>query len=256
MRPLDAELWVMAARRAAESGDMSRARTFFMRGCGFCNTEERVWVEYVRCEMEWLAKMESKRKGKKGVEVVPETRDEDEIRLDEESEEEDGEGEKIPGGAGEQVEVFTQGAAKTLKNPALDGAIPMALFDISTKQPFFRPSTAESFLNVISGFRNVSVQPKIFQHILDAMRSNFPEHPATCYCYIVEPVAGTSTLTPEFPRGLRVVLTRLDESLERTTDRMALSSKVVRWIDGILETDGLDDDLKTVLEYTKGRLER
>ncbi|EGY19618.1 U3 snoRNP protein [Verticillium dahliae VdLs.17] len=65
LMPRDAELWVLAGRRAAKNGDMGTARGYFMRGCRFCTVDGGLWVEYARCEMEWLAKMERNRKDSK-----------------------------------------------------------------------------------------------------------------------------------------------------------------------------------------------
>ncbi|EEY17327.1 U3 snoRNP protein [Verticillium alfalfae VaMs.102] len=72
LMPRDAELWVLAGRRAAKNGDMGTARGYFMRGCRFCTVDGGLWIEYARCEMEWLAKMERNRKdSKKGGRVGP-----------------------------------------------------------------------------------------------------------------------------------------------------------------------------------------
>ena len=269
LMPRDATLWVMAARRAAAHGDMAGARGLFMRGCRFCSEEGTVWVEYVRCEMEWLRKMDSKKKGKpaaagqsSGVEEG-QVEDGDEIRLggsdSEDDDDEDGFIARDPdhhiGGSSEPKpkKVFSAETKTELKsNPALDGAIPIAIFDISRKQPFFSAAVAEAFFDVVAAFTaSTTAGPRILQHVLDALREAYPASAEAAFCYVRQPVAGASPFTPEFPRGLREVYARLQPSVEACGDGEGLRGKLGAWVDGIVKLEGLDEGIVTVLEHIK-----
>ncbi|EGX96368.1 rRNA processing protein Utp6 [Cordyceps militaris CM01] len=263
MLPADADLWVAAGRRAAHNGDMAAARGFFMRGCRFCTADDRLWIEYARCEMEWLAKMEDKKnkeesKGQGAAAAEPVRRgpaDDDELRLeesDDEGKEEDGV--VLPDLTKVQAEVIDETAARQLANPALDGAIPMAIFDIARKQGFYTPDVAERFFLVFAAFRPLSVYPRIAQHVLDALAADSPRHPAAASCLIRQPVAGISPLTAEFPRGLREALPRLAAQLAATSDHAALVQKTEAWIDECLAVDGLHEGIRTVLENARSSL--
>ncbi|KAG6061567.1 hypothetical protein E4U17_001079 [Claviceps sp. LM77 group G4] len=260
MMPHDADLWIMAGRRFAKNGDMASARGFFMRGCRFCNKDCRLWVEYAKSEMEWLVKVD-KRKEVKGVDVLRPDRveDDDELRIvgsDDDDEEEDVDGSSLPEPSKAQAKVIDKRAAEQLKsNPAMDGAIPMAIFDISRKQAFFTPEVAETFFFLFTSFKALSVEPKISQHVLDVLNEQFPEHPATCNCYIRQPILGVNPNTADFPRGLREVLVRLGSKLDTTTDKVALSKKTAAWIDGYLALGDLDEGIREVLKHIKGKLE-
>ncbi|KAG6232375.1 hypothetical protein E4U26_005259 [Claviceps purpurea] len=260
MMPHDADLWIMAGRRSARNGDMASARGFFMRGCRFCNKDCRLWVEYAKSEMEWLVKVD-KRKEVKGVDALRPDRveDDDELRIvgsDDDDEEEDVDGSSLPEPSKVQAKVIDKRAAEQLKsNPAMDGAIPMAIFDISRKQAFFTPEVAETFFFLFTSFKTLSVEPKISQHVLDVLNEQFPEHPATCNCFIRQPILGVNPNTADFPRGLREVLVRLGDKLDTTTDKVALGKKTAAWIDGYLALGDLDEGIREVLKYIKGKLE-
>ncbi|KAF4448246.1 hypothetical protein FALBO_16826 [Fusarium albosuccineum] len=258
MMPTDPELWAMAGRRSAKNGDMAAARGFFMRGCRFCTTNEKLWVEYARSEMEWLEKIDKRRvTAKPGNDVLRPDRveDGDELRLLD-SDDEDEDGAALPEPSKAQAKVIDKQSAQQLaSNPAMDGAIPMAIFDISKKQAFFNAEVAETFFELFASFTQVSVQPRISQHVLDALDQEYPNHPSTCNAHIRQPIIGVSPQTAEFPKNLRDVLARLNQYLSVTTDRAELQKKTVAWIDGYLALQNLDEGIRVVLEHTKKKME-
>ncbi|KAM0347964.1 hypothetical protein ACHAPU_004465 [Fusarium lateritium] len=256
MMPTDPELWAMAGRRSAKNGDMAAARGFFMRGCRFCTTNEKLWIEYARSEMEWLEKVDKRKAvAKPGQDVLRPDREEDgdELRL---IDSDDEDGDDLPEPSNAQAKVIDKQSAQQLKsNPAMDGAIPMAIFDISKKQAFFNANTAETFFDLFASFTKVSAQPRISQHVLDVLDQEYPNQPATCNVHIRQPIIGVDPQTAEFPKNLREVLARLNSYLNTTTDRAVLQKKTIAWIDGYLALDVLDEGIRTVLEHTKKKLE-
>ncbi|KAK7736138.1 U3 snoRNP protein [Cytospora paraplurivora] len=270
LHPLDAELWTRAGRRAATDGDMEGARGMFMRGCRFCNTTVDLWIEYARVEMEWLAKLERKKGGKKGLagaraeEAVDEG---DVLRFDEDDEEEDEFGdddEILPDPlveeqnkkAKEAKKVFTEEAVNKLaKSPALEGAIPRAIFDIARKQSFFGAPAGEAFFDVFASFTSVSAQATLIQHVLDVLVEGWPKHPATGGCLIRQPLVGVDVTTVEFPRALREVLARINTHIATTDNKPKLAAKTTAWIERMIKDDELDENIRTVLEHTKAKLE-
>ena len=261
MHPAKSELWVLAGRRSASSGDMPTARSFFMRGVRFCTKEPTVWLEYTRCEMEWLRHMEA-RKGKKGgaERAITEQAEhsDDEIRLgddDDDSEDDVDENGRMvlpdPEKAAKK-QVFDDATAQKLekKNPALDGAIPQAIFDISRKQTFFNAAVAEQFFDLFSAFHSVSSQGRILQHVLATMQELYPNDPSTLYCHIRQPLIGVDINTPAYPKALRETLSRLKSSLTTTTDQPKLAEKITSWFEPVLAANNLDAGIRAVLEHT------
>ncbi|KAI1826547.1 U3 small nucleolar RNA-associated protein 6-domain-containing protein [Xylaria intraflava] len=258
MHPAKPELWVLAGQRSAGSGDMQAARGFFMRGARFCTRDAAVWLAYAKCEMEWLERMEA-RKGKKGgaEKAIQEQaeHDDDEIRFaDDDS---DGDADEngrlvIPNLDNSAAKnVFDAEATQTLKNnPALDGAIPLAIFDIAKKQAFFNAAVAEKFFNLFAAFTKISMQARIIQHVLDSMAELYSSDAATSYCYIRQPLIGLDTNTPAYPKALRESLGRIKSSLATTTDAKLLSHRLNSWLETMLSSSDLDSGIRTVLEYT------
>ncbi|KAB5536235.1 U3 small nucleolar RNA-associated protein 6-domain-containing protein [Coniochaeta sp. 2T2.1] len=270
MHPNQPSLWVLAGTKAARDGDMDGARGYFMRGCRFCTAGVEVWAEYARCEMEWLARLEAKKaKGGKSAAGAPaqvkisNTVDEDgNMLFDEDSEDELDEDDIMVPDADAQFrkekpkEVFDAEVVQKLESsPAMDGAIPMAVFDIARKQAFFGAPAAEAFFNVFAAFPKVPCHGKLVQHVLDIMTAEYPTHPATCSCYVRQALVGVEYNTPEFPKALREALARLRSMLESTKDRAALGQKTLAWIEPLLALEDLDTGIRTVLEHTKRKLE-
>ncbi|KAI1249094.1 hypothetical protein MGN70_008702 [Eutypa lata] len=262
MHPAKPELWVLAGRRSASTGDMPTARSFFMRGVRFCTRDPTVWLEYTRCEMEWLGHMETRKGNKGGTERAIREQAEhsdDEIRLDEDNSEDeedqvDENGRSIlpdPEKAAKK-DVFDEATAQKLekKNPALDGAIPQAIFDISRKQSFFNARVAEQFFDLFAAFDKVSSQGRILQHVLHTMQDLYPNDPSTLYCYIRQPLIGVPTNTPDYPKALREALSRLKFSLPTATEKPKLAEKIQSWIEPVLASNDLDAGIRAVLEHT------
>ncbi|KAM0634940.1 hypothetical protein ACHAPW_002243 [Verticillium nonalfalfae] len=262
LMPRDAELWVLAGRRAAKNGDMGTARGYFMRGCRFCTVDGGLWIEYARCEMEWLAKMERNRKdSKKGGRVGPlageQVAEGDAIMFnvgDDDLNDED-EGTAIMPEPEAEEPVFDEKTASTLeRNPAMDGAIPMAIFNIARKQPFFNDATAELFFDLFAVFTKVSAQSVLIQHVLAAMQEDHQTAASTWGCYTRFPLVGINPYTADFPRGLREALSRLKVGLEATSESTMLKTKTIAWIEPILGLENLDAGIRVVLEHTKAKL--
>ncbi|PHH75927.1 hypothetical protein CDD82_4218 [Ophiocordyceps australis] len=255
MMPTDPELWIMAGRRSLGNGDMASSRTFFMRGCRFCAKDSRVWIEYARCEMEWLEKVDKRKKHQAKHPLRPDREEDgDQLPMDDSgsSDEDEVHSQGLAEPWQAQVDVVEKQISEQLEsNPAMDGAIVMAIFDISRKQFFFNAEVAELFFIMFASFRQVSVQPKICQHVLGTMDDLYPNDACTWNCRIQEPILGIDPRTAEFPRNLREVLVRLEAGLTSTTDKTKLQDKTVAWINGYLGLSELDEGISTALQQVK-----
>ncbi|KKA30838.1 hypothetical protein TD95_000750 [Thielaviopsis punctulata] len=282
MRPTDAALWIMAARRMASSGDMASARRFFMRACRFCVHDGLVWAEYARCEMQWLAKLVDAEAAKKSAGKKPSTDKpsadaaradqvdvDDQISLagsdaDSDSDEDD-DGQIVRGTSSSAVFSTTDKAALTASNPALDGALPTAIFTIARSQNFWNAAAAELFFDVFCSFRKMPLHARLVDMVQQALDTEFAGSPTALLCRVRRPVAGVSPLTAEFPRGLREVVPLFKEVLQDVKARASeeekgkaveqgFKEKAAKWLDGLLATEGLDGDIGVVLGYLRGLL--
>ena len=258
LHPTKSELWLYAARYALEAeADMNGARSYMQRGTRFCTTSRDLWIEYAKLEMIYLAKIALRRKIL-GLDIE-ETKDEEMDDLDEENGFEtskdviaipDFKANTLRPAMIEGIKVDSEAVKDPMTTPALQGAIPMAIFDAARKQPFFCASAAEDFFDMFALFTQVKCLPKILQHTMDAMMDSYATDACTCNCYVKQPFVGIEATSAEFPAALGDSLDRLKQSLETTKDKGELSKKTKVWIESFLVVEGLDPGIETVLKHT------
>ncbi|RDL31866.1 Uncharacterized protein BP5553_09268 [Venustampulla echinocandica] len=257
LHPTKPELWLYAARWALESeADMNEARSYMQRGTRFCTRSKDLWIEYAKLEMIYLAKIAIRRKIL-GLDIEESTTDEgpgfdtsaDMIAIPEFKPN------TLQPSMIEGVKVDSEAVKDPMTTPALNGAIPLAIFDAARKQQFFCPSAAEDFFDMFAAFTQVKCLSKILQHVLDAISESDPTDASTCNCYVRQPVVGIDPLSPEFPAALGTALDRLNESIHKTKDKAEFTKKTKAWIEAILQLDELDPDIQTVLRHTIRKLD-
>lgn len=260
LHPTKPELWLYAARWSLESeADMNGARSYMQRGTRFCSRSKELWIEYAKLEMIYLAKIAIRRKIL-GLDVDPITEYPEAMDTIEE-------GPGFDTGADviaipdfkdnairpsmiESIKVDSEATKDPMTTPALNGAIPLAIFDAARKQPFFDASAAGDFFDMFATFTQVRALSNILQHVLDVMTEVEENGPCTCDSFIRQPLIGLDPTAPEFPGALGTALDRLKESLMRTNDRETLVKKTAAWVNAIIEVEGLDPGIRTVLEHT------
>jgi len=155
----------------------------------------------------------------------------------------------------ERVDVDAEAVRDPITTPALNGAIPLAIFDHATKQPFYNASVAEGFFNMFSVFREVGALPKIIQHVVDSMKEQFPTDPSTWTCFVKQSVVGTNPLNAEFPTALLESLGRLKISLDEVENKAMFSKKMESWMESILGLKDLDPGIEKVLQFQIRKLQ-
>jgi U3 small nucleolar RNA-associated protein 6 len=272
LHPTNAELWLYAAKWALEvEADMNSARSYMQRGTRFCNASKGLWIEYAKLEMIHLAKISMRRRilGLEGKNAAEDAQKLEKVGDKDEDAQED------PGFATSQdmnlipdfkaqtiqpsmmhtVNVDAEAVKDLMKTPALNGAIPLAIFDAAKQLPFYTPLAAEEFFNMFATFTQVACQPMALQHVVDSMIEAFPTDASTYSCFVRQPIIGINPMTPGFPAALASSLERLKTSKEKTSDKDQLSKKVAAWIKPLLALEGLDSDIRKVLSYTLRKLE-
>lgn len=215
--------------------------------------------------------------------------DDDMIRFDSEDEDDmDDDGRLVlpelpdPASAPKQPAVSTVDISSSTPkkpNPALEGALPLAVFTHSLKQPFASLSSCALFFDVFAAYSDPSVPtsfvtcgPRLTQHVLATMVSHFGESAARATrlaCWTREPIAAVTRInSPEFARGMRAVLDRLSEArakVELARDAKArgeYEGLVAAWVEGLREkgakerAEGLDEGIKQVFDVLLEDLRR
>jgi U3 small nucleolar RNA-associated protein 6 len=258
------ELWLYAAKYSLQfESDMSGARSYMQRGTRFCTRSKGLWIEYAKLEMIFLTKIAMRRKilGLDASEEMDTDGEEDILEAN--GFETSADIIAIPKfkpntlrqSMVDGVAVDDEAKKDPMTTPALNGAIPLAIFDAARKQSFFCSSVAEDFFNMFAAFTQIKCLPKILRHVLDVMNELYPHDPSTCSCYIREPIVGLSPVISEFPAALGICLERLNSSMEDTTDKVRLSLKTKEWINSTLQVADLDPGIRAVLGHTLRKLE-
>lgn len=251
-------LWLYAAKYAIEEeSDFGAARSYMQRGQRFC-TNPDLWIEYAKLEMMVLPTVTQWREKILGLEV------DQQLLLDEDADE----GDDVFGANGDTITLSTTKAHKLRDNfmedekrlqeslspalnKALNGAIPLLIFADAQTQPFYNAAVAETFFNMFACFRHVHCQANILFTALEHMKTRFPNEAATGNCVVRFPIIGLDPKSIEFSEVFTGdVLERLKETTTTTKDRELLGKKIAAWMMPILQLEGLDDGLRTVMEYT------
>ncbi|KAE9369570.1 hypothetical protein N431DRAFT_345560 [Stipitochalara longipes BDJ] len=265
LHPTKSELWLYAARWTLESeADINGARSYMQRGTRFCTQSRDLWIEYAKLEMIYLAKIAMRRRilgldVDESVEVLENT----EEAADDKGFSSSADMIVIPDfrtntlqpSVMQGVKVDSEAAKDPTTTPALNGAIPLAIFDAARKHPFFCSAAAEEFFDMFASFTQVRCLPKILQHVLDSMMESYPRDPCACSCYIRQPVLGIESTSPEFPIAIGSALDRLNETIATTMDKAELSKKMKAWFERILGFEELDPGIQTVVRHTLRKLE-
>ncbi|EME77679.1 uncharacterized protein MYCFIDRAFT_45820 [Pseudocercospora fijiensis CIRAD86] len=260
LHPKEYGLWVLAAKHYAETqADMATARNYMQRGLRFCKEDLKLWLEYLKLEMLYLAKIAARRKILGLDEKHEQEVDEDEniitlpsITADDLEPASDDENAK------KGVEEVNEDLIKRLENaPAFTGGIPIAIFDSAMKQLGSKASeAAENFFDLISTFNQVPSASRILDHILDWLRQNASSSIETIICEAKRELFSVDSTSAHFPPALSKSLARIKSGSTRLQDKQqpALSEKAVFFLVPLVEnTDDMDEDIRKVLETSVKR---
>lgn len=255
LHPREWGMWVLAAKHYAEGmGDMGTARGYMQRGLRFCKDERKLYLEYARLEMVYLAKLAARRKIL-GL---------DESRKEKAQDEDDNmislptiTAEDINPDAGKGIEEVDEASLKRLANaPAYTGAIPVAIFDSAMKQVKNTAAAAEEFFDLVYAFPAVPSTPTILQHILDYLRPSHPNTIETVVCEAKLALFGVDMDSADFPpalgRGLESLKSGANAVPEKQRKRFG-EKAITLLLAWAAAPDQIDEDISTVLTASINR---
>lgn len=255
LHPREWGMWVLAAKHYAEGmGDMGTARGYMQRGLRFCRDEKKLYLEYARLEMVYLAKLAARRK----ILGLDESREEKKVDEDENMislptiTAED-----IDPDAGKGIEEVDEAALKRLASaPAYTGAIPVAIFDSAMKQLKNAAAAAVEFFDLAWEFPAVPSTPTILQHIIVFLQTNHPNAIEAVLCESNFALFGVDMDSADFPPALGRGLSSLKAGTEKIAgkQRKQFAEKAIALILAWAQApDQLDDDISTVLAASINR---
>ena len=257
LHPTKPELWIYAANYTMEErGDMLEARSYMQRGLRFCERSDDLWLEYARLELLYINKILARRRilGLDHRADPPEAGNPP-------AETKDSEGDVIAlptitadeVGFGDSTPLAEQSLLEKLNtNPALSGAIPMAVFDAAYKK-LGSAAFALAFFDMVADFVGLPCQHAILEHVLEQTQAaSQPSDPALSYRFVQQPTIGISVHSAAFPAAFGRSLSRMKTNQGSQTENnpgRAFEHHMIGWILPYLEED-LDPDLRKALEMT------
>ena len=263
LHPTKSELWIYAANYAMDDrSDITEARSYMQRGLRFCKKDERIWIEYARLEMIYIAKIVGRRRIL-GLDNQREQQ-EDENRTEDIS----GDVVALPAITAEDIDphkrpsedVDQEKLEKLSASPALSGAIPTAIFDAAMKEFKDSHKLCLQFFDMVAEFHNLPCTAQILVHLMENMHVLASGDPETLIRWIKQPVIGTNIFSAAFPNNFGVSLDRIQTSF-KTFESFAAAPNVLRaqtnlelqileWLLSYLKHEGLDPDLLKVIVMT------
>lgn len=251
LHPAKPELWIFAARHAVEvNADMVEARSHMQRGLRFNKGSRHLWLEYAKLEMVFIAKVLTRRQvlGIDG--PIPDV----EGRVG--SEDEDG-NIKLPTITGEDMDtapprkdhsVDSLALENVDTNPALNGAIALAIFDSAVKEFPGDLSLVNSFFELFRSFDSLNCRGKMLEHVVHHALDTAPTSPDALFLGVELPIVGVETTDPLFPSRLGTVLLNMSEAAGRAVPRAALYERFAGYMLKLVKTaTELDPGVRTVI---------
>ncbi|KAG9671269.1 hypothetical protein KCU95_g19058, partial [Aureobasidium melanogenum] len=257
MHPIKWDVWTWAAKYYFEQqADMQTARSYMQRGLRFCKRERKLWLEYAKLEMLYVAKIAARRKIL-GLDIerkekqIDSTLDADadmmalpDVTADEIK----------PEGAPEPKQAVDEEALKKLAaSPALNGDIPRIIFETAMRDFNNDPFLAEQFFDVFAAFTDVPCTSRLLQHIIEYLSNQqtasnkISMHICLAKLELLDTNTQEAIESAEFPLKLAKALAMLKKGLGESPKHNAdLAEKVVALLLSYSKFE-LDEDIEMVL---------
>lgn len=217
------------------------------RGLRFNKGSKLLWLEYTKLELAYIAKIITRRR-LLGIDGVAEPKKQMEIdenmvalpiitgdEMNSKLKDEGGLLDKSPLGNLED-------------NPALNGAIPLAVFDAATKEIPDDVEFVYSFFNLFSTFTNLPCLTRLLDHVITYSLTNYPTSPLALFMDIKAPIIGVDIDSPALPLKIGSMLSKMTANVDKAAPRIELYQLFVSALLEILETgDDLDSTVQTVI---------
>ena len=253
LKPREWGLWVLAAKHYAEDqGDMTTARSYMQRGLRFCKDERRMYLEYAKLEMVYLAKLAARRKilgldEEKKAPEGPDEEDDNMMMLPEIS------AEDLDPEANKGVEEVNAAALQRLANaPAYTGAIPLAIFDAAMKQFNEDSDVANDFFDLVATFDTVPAARKILDTIYTRLQDTAPDSADKIICEAKMHTFSVAPTSVEFPAALgqSIAVVKSGSSKVLPAGQFKLAENAVVYFLSLVvkQNDDMDEGVVRVLE--------
>ena len=233
LHPTRPELWIYAAQFAMEeNGDITEARSYVQRGLRFCKSRKSMWLQYMRLELSYIAKLHARRQvlgiaePAGGAQIISTSTAVH----------------NALGPSDNDVESLILTTEALKPRSVMAGAIPVTIFDSAMQQFHNDPSLASEFVDVVAEYSYLPAAAGVLRHVRDYLRQLAEEDWLVHACNIQLPVYGVPVTSADFPPAFRLALKALREAL--TTPE--LRSWAQRWLSRLASEPDFDPALAQV----------
>jgi U3 small nucleolar RNA-associated protein 6 len=259
--PSTAELWILAAQYEYETNfNITGARNLFLRSLRLNPEKRELWLEYAKLECFYILKILERRKIlglDKAQEQVSEDlnafQDQDEITLPTITEEE------LQKTDGPQLDpLLTSPLTDISKNPALNGAIPLAVYSSAI-------TTRPDDICLVARFYDMfaSLHPRVpfinlaLDKVKEHLEETFPGRGQTLLVQIKDHARGLDPTSKGFPAAIREMIKAANRiSSLSIPERKECCKGLLRYLEGVSLIEGLDENLQKAIKLFEGRLRR
>ncbi|CUS13350.1 unnamed protein product [Tuber aestivum] len=247
LHPTESQFWIFAASCAIEDNmDITEGRSYLQRGLRFNKASRVLWVEYAKLEMVFVAKVLARRAllGIDGPTV-------DEYGAGEE----DGDGNiRLPQISAEDIDpslkkdhsLDTAALEDVEANPALNGAVALAIFDSAVREIPDDVKFAEDFFSVFAQFGHLRCGVKILEHVIAYSQEIAPTAPQTLSMCVRLPLLGADPTEPIFPSRLRAAISGMAEAVKIARAKAPLYASFVKSMVCIATLQEVDSDIRKI----------
>lgn len=259
--PSSAELWILAAQHEYDTNfNIVGARNLFLRSLRLNPEKRELWLEYAKLECLYVLKILERRRIlglDKAQEQVSEDSNafegQDEIILPTITEED------LRRSDGPRLDpLLTSPLTDISNNPALNGAIPLAVYSSAI-------TTRPEDISLIAGFYDMfaSLQSRVpfINSALDRVKKHleetFPGRGMALLVQIKDHGRGLDPVGKEFPSAIReMIKTSNSISSLPFPERKECSTRLLRYLEGISLIQGLDENLQKVIKLFERRVRK
>jgi U3 small nucleolar RNA-associated protein 6 len=258
LHPKKPDLWTYAAQFVMEEhADMIDARSYMQRGLRFCKGSKSLWLEYTKLELLHIVRISmrheilgiDKGSGPGNPKRAFDSPAADVVGTAKATAKDYGPSPKPTDG------VDGGGTSNLVKASALDGAIPIAIFDAAMVEFSDDEKLAQDFFDIVNELDSLRCRRRILAHVVDHMLKSRPSSWRSSVCSIKMACVGIPVTSPEFPKSFGISLKRLQGASAESRTCKDLIEATEGWLQTFLRNDALDNALRRVMMSTLSGLQ-
>lgn len=261
LHPTKPQMWILAAKYEMEdNASIKTARSIMQRGLRFNSDQAVMWLEYIKLELIYVAKILARRRllGLRAEQEEKEQEEKDSANSSHIQVEELTSVDLVKAGLGSLPNADMSMLGNIHTNPALRGDIALVIFDsamdnLNTNEKRFAFSL--QVLQLVDQFQDLDRQ-HLASHIIEYIQTSLVnEFPKASLLPVTLPIRYTSHEDPTFPDLLKLVLANYKKSTEKKILGPLLSEYIAeKYLEPTTLEPPLDDNLRVALTALKKKI--